>query len=69
MLPTTLSAANPESERRRYAVVRLDTMETLPGLILAANCDTGMCLLRDDKGEAKEHFLGPGGLRIVVTAR
>ena len=69
MLPTTLSAANPESERRRYAVVRLDTFETMPGLILAANVDTGMCLLRQTNGEAKEHFFGPGGLRIVVTAR
>lgn len=69
MLPTTLSAANPESERRRYAVVRLDTMAVVPGLILAANRDTGMCLMRGDNGEAKEHFFGPGGLRIVAAPR
>jgi hypothetical protein len=67
MLPNKLSAADPESERRRYAVVRLDMMAIVPGLILAANCDSGMCLLRDGNSEPKEHHFGPGGLRIVVA--
>jgi hypothetical protein len=67
MLPHTLSAANPESERRQFMVVRLDTMEIVPGLILAANCETGMCLLRDTRGDSKEHHFGPHGLRIVVV--
>jgi hypothetical protein len=67
MLPNTLTAANSESERRRYTVVRLDKMEIVPGLILAANCETGMCLLRDNRGDSKEHHFGPRGLRIVVV--
>jgi hypothetical protein len=66
MLPVILSAADPESDRRRYAVVRLDTMAIVPGLILAANCDTGMCLLRVGDGEPAEHHFGPNGLRIVA---
>lgn len=66
MLPVILSAADPESERRRYVIVRLDKMEIVPGLILAANCDTGMCLLRVGDGEPAEHHFGPNGLRIIT---
>ncbi len=69
MLPMILSAADPEAERGRYRIVRLDTMELVPGLILAANCDTGMCLLREASGEATEHCFGPRGLRIVAAGR
>ena len=69
MLPTILSAADLESERARYTVVRLDTFAIVPGLILAANCDTGLCLMRNEKGEAVEHSFGPNGLRIVSAAR
>jgi hypothetical protein len=68
-VPQSLSTADPESERRRYAVVRLDTMAVVPGLIMIANCETGMCVMRDDKGESKEHHFGPGGLRIVAVGR
>src|SRR5579871_4636051 len=46
MLPLKLTAADPESERRLYKIVRCDTMADLPGLILSANVETGLCLMR-----------------------
>ncbi len=69
MLPDILSAADRESDRRRYAIVRLDTMAIVPGLILAANRDTGSCLMREGDGEPREYHFGPQGLRIVAAIR
>jgi hypothetical protein len=69
MLPTTLTAADPESERRRYKVVRLDTHQDVPGLILSASVETGLCMMRPDSGEAKEYNFGPYGFRIVPRPR
>jgi hypothetical protein len=65
MLPRQLTAIDPEIERARYKVVRRDTMETVPGLILSANVETGMCLMRLDNGEPQEFNFAPGGLIIV----
>ena len=69
MLPTTLTAADPESERRRYKIVRLDTHETLPGLIMSASVDTGICVMQITRAghatEKKEYNFGGRGLRIV----
>jgi hypothetical protein len=69
MLPDKLTAVDPESERRRYKVVRLDTHQDVPGLILSASVETGLCMMRADSGEAQEYNFGPYGLRIVVAAR
>jgi hypothetical protein len=69
MLPRKLTAVDPESERRRYKIVRRDTMEDVPGLILSANVETGLCLLRHSNGASQEFNFGPDGLRIVVAAR
>jgi hypothetical protein len=69
MLPTKLTAADAESERRRYKVVRLDTHDDVPGLILSASIETGLCMMRADSGEAKEYNFGPYGLRIIVAGR
>lgn len=66
MLPTKLTAVDPESERARYKVVRRDTFVDVPGLILAASVDTGVCLLRAANGSSQEFNFGPDGLRIVV---
>ena len=69
MLPLNLTAADPESDRRRFAVVRLDTCERVPGLILSASVETGQCMMRNEpSGEAKEYIFGPYGLRIVIAA-
>jgi hypothetical protein len=69
MLPRKLTAVDPEEERRRYKIVRRDTYEDVPGLILSANVDTGLCLLRLSNGASQEHNFGPDGLRIVAASR
>jgi hypothetical protein len=71
MLPMKLTADMPESDRRRYKIVRTDTMvDVHPGsLILSASVDSGLCMLRLTGGEAKEENFGPYGLRIVVAKR
>ncbi|HUN95490.1 MAG TPA: hypothetical protein VMU69_04525 [Bradyrhizobium sp.] len=71
MLPTKLTAVDPESERMRYKVVRRDTLaDVSPGsLILSASQETGQCLLRLANGTNQEFDLGPEGLRIVAARR
>jgi hypothetical protein len=69
MLPRKLTAVDSESERRRYKIVRCDTMEDIPGLILAANVETGLCLVRLSNGASQEFNFGPNGMRIVTAAR
>lgn len=69
MLPRKLTAVDPENERRRYKIVRCDTMEDIPGLILSASVETGLCLVRLANGASQEFNFGPEGLRIVTAAR
>lgn len=69
MLPRKLAAIDPESERRRYKIVRRDRMTDVPGLILSASVETGLCLLRLSSGANQEFNFGPEGLRIVAVAR
>jgi hypothetical protein len=69
MLPEKLTALDPESIRRRYKIVRRDLLTDVPGLILSASVETGLCLLRDASGASQEHNFGPDGLRIVAAAR
>lgn len=68
MLPRKLTAVDPESERRRYKIVRRDTMEDVPGLILSANVESGLCLVRLSNGASQEFNFGPEGLRIVTAS-
>ncbi len=69
MLPRKLTAIDPESERARYKIVRRDTMQDVPGLILSANVETGLCLVRQLNGNSQEFNFGADGLRIVTAAR
>jgi hypothetical protein len=69
MLPLRLTAADPESERARYKIVRRDLMQDVPGLILSASVESGLCLLRLVSGESQEFNFGPDGLRIVAASR
>lgn len=69
MPPQKFTAADPESVRSRYKVVRRDTMQDVPGLILAADAGTGLCLLRGADGASQQHSFGPNGLSIVPSAR
>ena len=69
MLPQKLTALDPESERARYKIVRRDTMDDVPGLILSASVETGLCLLRSANGASQEYNFGPDGFRIAVARR
>ncbi|HEV2100662.1 MAG TPA: hypothetical protein VGR45_17285 [Stellaceae bacterium] len=69
MLPIKLTAVDAESERARYKIVRMDTMQDVPGLILSANVETGLCLVRLTNGTSQEYNFGPNGLRIVAAGR
>jgi hypothetical protein len=69
MLPQKLTAIDSEEERARYKIVRRDTMADVPGLILSASVETGLCLLRKSTGEAQEYNFGPSGLCIAVAKR
>jgi hypothetical protein len=66
LLPETLTAVDPESYRSRYKIVRTDTMQDVPGLILSASVENGLCMVRNAAGESVEHSFGPRGLRIVT---
>jgi hypothetical protein len=68
-LPYRLTADIPETERARYVIVRLDTLAEVPGLILSASQETGLCLLRLASGEAQEYNFGAEGLRIARRGR
>jgi hypothetical protein len=68
MLPHRLTADQPEAERRRWRIVRLDTHVMLGGLILEADCDSGACTMhvrRGDQVEVESLNFGPGGIAIV----
>jgi hypothetical protein len=78
VLPRKLAPDAPEAERRRWRAIRLDTHQELPGLILSADCDTGVCVMRvrgPDQVAADgskspgfrsvDYSLGPGGLALI----
>lgn len=69
MLPRKLAATDPESERQRYKIVRRDLMADVPGLILSASVETGLCLLRKSDGSSQEFNFGPDGLAIVPASK
>ncbi len=68
MLPSKLAAHEPEGLKRCYKIVRRDTMQDLPGDIVSADTDTGVCVLRQADGAAKDFNLGARGLIIVGRA-
>ena len=65
MLPRKLTGEDCEALRRRYRIVRADTFQELPGLILSADADSGVCVMKLANGEAKDFSLGAGGLIIA----
>lgn len=66
MLPRRLTPDQPETERARWRIVRLDTHETLAGLILSADVDAGVARMKAaSSGETVDYSLGPGGIAII----
>ena len=61
-----LSESDPESLRQMYKIVRRDYVDggDVPGLIIRADIDTGLCLL-EHKGEKKEYNFGVHCFAIV----
>jgi hypothetical protein len=64
-LPRRIAQDAPEAERRRWRIVRLDTLTQLPGLILSADADTGVATMKGKDNQVHDYSLGPGGLVIV----
>ena len=72
MLLREITEAMPEEQRARYRVVRLDSGNTVPGLILSANANTGECTMKvtvGDNFEKVAHMLGANGLAILGPGR
>lgn len=65
MPPRKLTAVDPESLREMYRLVRLDTHDFVPGLIIWAYPTTGMCIMRSDDGTNVEYNFGPNMVKIV----
>ena len=65
-LPQELTASDPEHIRNLYKIVRRDTYDTIPGLILYANARSGFCIIRNaTTKESQEFALGENGITIV----
>lgn len=64
-----IDLAMSESERSRYKIVRRDLMTDVPGLILSANVETGICMMKIPGDKTQEHNFGPEGLMIVAAGR
>ena len=54
----------PEAERKRYKLVRTDSLADVPGPIVTADEMTGECTVVV-AGEHKQYNLGPRGIRII----
>ena len=69
VLPDKLTTEDPEALRRRYKLVRRDTLaDVAPGsLILMASIETGLAkMLRRDGVTIEDFDLGPYGFRILM---
>lgn len=72
MLPNKLIGEEPEEERKRYKIVRSDSLTDVPGLIMSADATTGLCSLKTfivGGDTITNHNFGPDGLRIVPAKR
>jgi hypothetical protein len=69
VLPTKLVQTETEPAKMRphthYKVVRLDTMTDVPGKVMSASNETGVCLMQLESGDVLEFNLGAFGLIIV----
>lgn len=66
MVPTILTADMPQAERERWRVVRLDSFDILPGLIVAVDCGLGVAIMQKD-GEINTttYTFGEKSLKII----
>lgn len=61
-----LTSDMPEAERRRWSVIRLDSLLALPGIPISADEATGEALMQEpQKPEAVKYILGPNALTLV----
>jgi len=59
-----LESWDSAEKKKRWKVVRLDTVEDVPGDIISADESFGECMM-DVAGEQKTYSFGYGGIRIV----
>jgi hypothetical protein len=63
-----LESHHSAEEKRRWKIVRTDSMTDIEGEIVAADEDTGECHIHVD-GETLPRSFGPGGIKIVRRGR
>jgi hypothetical protein len=63
-----IARSHAAEDKRRWKVVRTDDYTDLPGEIVAADEDSGECILMDG-GQEKTYSRGPGGIRISGRGR
>ena len=61
-----IDSSMSEEQRRRYKVVRLDSLSDLDGLIVVADEQEGTATLKDKSGEDKAYSFGPRGIVILL---
>lgn len=65
---TRIDASASLEDKRRWRIVRRDSLTSVEGDIVAADEDSGECSLTV-KGETKTFSFGPRGIRIVSRRR
>ncbi len=63
-----LESWHAPQEKRRWKIIRLDTVVEVPGDIVAADEATGDCSVTEN-GETKTLSFGPGGIRLIGAGR
>lgn len=64
-MSVALHASDSAEHRRRFKVVRMDSLQDVEGEIVAADEDTGECILVVG-GEARTLTFGPGAIKILA---
>lgn len=63
-----LESWHSAEDKARWKIIRLDLFDEMPGEIVSADEETGVCCLTYN-GEKKIHEFGHAGIRIIKAAR
>jgi len=69
MYPEKIENGAPEEERKRWKLVRRDSLADIPGLIVYADVLSGKAVLQQVDGTNKNIDVGPHGLLILPRGR
>jgi hypothetical protein len=62
-MPSTLESWDSDEDKQRWKIVRTDNYTDVPGGIVTADEDSGVCHVSVD-GETKTLLFGPRGIKI-----